>query len=66
MSYNVADVRDAIMQADAEVEGVVEEVITEFYMPDLLTQAALMVELMPDDAWNLVDDETKDRLAEVL
>ena len=30
------------------------------------TELAMMVEMMPDDAWDLVDDETKDKVMEVL
>ena len=63
---DVADVRDAIMEAEALVTSVIDETIQEFNRPDQLTELAMMVEMMPDDAWDLVDDETKDKVMEVL
>ncbi len=63
---DIADVRDVIMEAEAEVIAVVDEAIAEFFEPDMLTQLAMMVDMMPEEAWDLVDDETKDQIAEVL
>jgi hypothetical protein len=54
------------MDAEAMMDEVIAEVEAEFYKPDLQLQLALMVDMMPEDAWGLVDDDTKDRIMEVL
>jgi hypothetical protein len=63
---NIADLRDDWMDAEAMMDEVIAEVEAEFYKPDLQLQLALMVDLMPEDAWGLVDDDTKYRIMEVL
>jgi hypothetical protein len=63
---NIADLRDDWMDAEAMMDEVIAEVEAEFYKPDLQLQLALMVDMMPEDAWGLVDDDTKDRIMEVL
>ena len=66
MGFDIADQRDAVMEQQVEAEAVLDEVVAEFFKPDILTQLAMQVELMPEEAWDLVDEDTKDALAEVL
>ena len=63
---DVADVRDAIMEAEALVGSVIDEAIKEYNKPDQLTELAMTASLMPDEAWDLVDDDTIDALEEVM
>ena len=66
MGIDIADLRDFVMDAEALSQEVLSEVEAEFYKPDLQMQLAMMVDMMPEDAWGLVDEDTKDRIAEVL
>lgn len=66
MAFNIADERDAIMEADIEVGEVWAEVEAEWNAPDDKLRLAMAVMAMPEDAWALVDDDTKNGIEEVL
>lgn len=66
MSFNIADERDAVMEADLLVAEVWQEVESEWNEPDDKLRLAMAVMSMPEDAWALVDDDTKNGIEEVL
>lgn len=66
MSFNIADERDAVMEADLLVAEVWQEVEREWNEPDDKLRLAMAVMSMPEDAWALVDDDTKNGIEEVL
>jgi hypothetical protein len=66
MMLDISDTRDAFLEAQADVAEVMAEVLDEFNRPDLLLQLSVMMGQMPDGAWDLVGDETIDKIVEVL
>ena len=63
---DISDVRDAYLEAQADVAEVMAEVLAEFNKPDDMLKLAMVMGQMPDEAWDLVLDETIDKIAEVL
>lgn len=60
-----ADVQDAIVAAQDIVDQVVAEVMETFEKPDKLLELAIQAQAMPQEAWDLLDDETVKGLMEV-
>lgn len=65
-ALDVSDVRDAIMQAQAEVQEAVAEAIAEFYKPDLELALAIKARAMTGEEWQLVDDDTRQATMDLL
>ena len=63
---NVTDARDAMLGVEAEVASVLAEVEEEWTRPDMVMKLALSVAMMPPEALALLDDDTKNGIAEVL
>ena len=63
---DVSDTRDAILDAQAEVMEAIAEAQEEWTRPDRLLKLAIDTATMPEEGWELVDDETKQGIVEVL
>jgi len=66
MTLDIAEVRDAIMEAQAFTQKAILETVDQFTFPDKLLGLAVQTAIMPDEAWKLIDQETKDAIVEVL
>ena len=66
MPFDIAVVRDALMEAEIDVGEILAEVEAEWTAPDDMLRLAMVVASMPEDAWGLVDEETKAGISEVL
>jgi hypothetical protein len=60
------DVKDAMLDAEEEVNAIFPEFYMEYSQAELELQLAIKAASMPDDAWALVDQQTKDGVMEVL
>jgi hypothetical protein len=63
---DVADARDAIMRARTKTRTMFNKFRDNWHRPDQLTLLAISRAAMPKEAWDLLDQQTKDRLSEVL
>ena len=63
---NVADARDALMYAQTMTAEIVMEVMGEWYRPDDEVKLAMYAAATPPEAWDYVDDDTMNGIAEVL
>ncbi len=63
---NILDIRDAFIGARAGVAEAIEEALMDFYEPQLKLDLALRARLMPPEAWDLLDEQTKSLMQEVL
>jgi len=66
MSIDIMDVRDAIMAAQIEANQIVSEAVTKFYEPDIMLKMALQAKMLPDEAWQYLDDQSKSKIMEVM
>jgi len=60
-----ADIEDALLEAQARVGRYFQEAVLEYERPDMLLKLAMTANLMPEEAWNYVDDDTKMGINEV-
>lgn len=59
---NIADVEDAYLSANAEVEVMFAEVIAEFYRPMAQMMVALSAGALPDEIQRQMPDDAKERI----
>lgn len=61
---NIADVEDAYLAANAEVEVMFAEVMMEFYRPVAQMMIGLAAGALPDEIQRQMPDDAKDRIIE--
>lgn len=59
---NIADVEDAYLSANAEVEVMFAEVMMEFYRPMAQMMVGLSAGALPDEIQRQMPDDAKDRI----
>jgi hypothetical protein len=63
---DVADLRDSFIDARAEVAGIMEEAVEEFYRPDKMLQLAVMVTASTPEEWAMLPPDVRAQIEEVL